>query len=64
MNITIIKRISPVEEIIQRFPLEEKEHEKIDRDRNEIKNILEGKDSRFLIIVGPCSEWPMEEVLE
>lgn len=64
MNITTIKKIPPVEEIIQRFPLGEKEHKKINQDINEIKNILEGKDSRFLIIVGPCSAWPMEAVLE
>lgn len=64
MNITTIKKIPPVEEIIQRFPLEEKRHKQINQDRNEIKNILEGKDSRFLIIVGPCSAWPMEAVLE
>lgn len=64
MNITIIKKISPAEEIIQRFPLGEKEHKKIHQDRDEIKNILAGKDSRFLIVVGPCSAWPKEAVLE
>lgn len=64
MNITIIKKISPAEEIIQRFPLGEKEHEKISLDRNEIKDILEGKDKRLLLIIGPCSAWPKEAVWE
>ena len=64
MNITIIKKLPSVEDIIERFPLSESGHRKINRDRNEIKNILEGKDSRFLVIVGPCSAWPMEAVLE
>jgi len=64
MNITIIKKLPSVEDIIGRFPLSESGHRKINRDRNEIKDILNGKDSRFLIIVGPCSAWPKEAVLE
>lgn len=64
MNITVIKKISPAEEIIQRFPLGEKEHKKISQDRNEIKDILGGKDKRLLLITGPCSAWPKEAVWE
>ena len=63
MNITVIKKLPPVEEIIQQFPLFEDGHRKISRDRQEVKNILEGSDKRFLIVVGPCSAWPKEAVL-
>ena len=64
MNLTVIKKLPPAEEIIKRFPLGEAGHRKNKQDRTEIKNILEGKDRRFLVIVGPCSAWPKEAVLE
>ncbi len=35
---------------------------RIKQDRKEIKNIIEGRDDRLLIIVGPCSAWPEEAV--
>ncbi len=34
------------------------------RDRQEVKDILSGKDSRWLVITGPCSAWPREATLE
>lgn len=64
MNYTRIKKLPPVEEIIQQYPLSDSAHKKIMYDRREIKDILEGKDKRLLIIVGPCSAWPREAVLE
>jgi 3-deoxy-7-phosphoheptulonate synthase len=64
MNYTRIKKLPPVGEIIQRYPLSDAGHKKIMHDRREIKNILEGKDHRLLMIVGPCSAWPKEAVLE
>lgn len=64
MNYSIIKKLPPVEEIIQNIPLSAKSHEQIMHDRNEIKAILEGRDDRLLIVVGPCSAWPKPAVLE
>lgn len=64
MNITTIKKVPSADEIIQMFPLSEAGHLKITKDKNEIKNILSGKDSRLLMIIGPCSAWPSEAVLE
>jgi 3-deoxy-7-phosphoheptulonate synthase len=63
MNYTLIKKLPPVEEIIQAFPLSSRAQQQIIEDRQEVKAILEGKDQRFLIIVGPCSAWPKEAVL-
>lgn len=37
---------------------------RIARDRQEIRDILDGKDGRMLVIVGPCSAWPEEAVLD
>jgi 3-deoxy-7-phosphoheptulonate synthase len=63
MNYTRIKKLPSVESIIQQYPLSDAGHEKIMHDRREIKHILEGKDDRLLMIVGPCSAWPKEAVL-
>lgn len=63
MNYTIIKKLPTAEAIMQAFPLSSIMHKKIMQDRAEIKAILEGRDRRFLIIVGPCSAWPKEAVI-
>lgn len=64
MNYIRIKKLPPVEEIIQLYPLSDAAHKKIMHDRREIKHILEGRDQRLLMIVGPCSAWPKEAVME
>lgn len=64
MNYSIIKKLTPLEEIIQLYPLTSKSTERIIRDRQEVKNIIEGKDERLLMVVGPCSAWPKKSVLE
>ncbi len=64
MNYTIIKKLTPLEEIIQLYPLTSTSTQRIMRDRQEVKNIIEGKDERLLMIVGPCSAWPKKSVLE
>ncbi|MEI6650926.1 MAG: 3-deoxy-7-phosphoheptulonate synthase [Candidatus Moraniibacteriota bacterium] len=37
---------------------------RVEADRQEIRNILDGTDRRLLAIVGPCSAWPEEAVLK
>lgn len=64
MNLTTIKKLPPLEELIQRLPLSESGFAKIAKDTVEVKNILEGKDKRLLVIIGPCSAWPKEAVWE
>ncbi len=64
MNYTTIKKLPSIGEIIQTIPLSEAGHQKIIQDRQEVKNILEGKDDRLLIIVGPCSAWPNTAVMD
>lgn len=64
MNYTIIKKLPPVDDIISDTPLSDSGYEKITRDRQEVKAIIEGKDPRLLMIVGPCSAWPKPAVLE
>jgi 3-deoxy-7-phosphoheptulonate synthase len=64
MNYSILKKLPSAEELIQLLPLSIEGHQHIQTDRQEIKNILEGKDHRLLMIIGPCSAWPKEAVLE
>lgn len=64
MSYTIIKKIANMDDIIAEFPLSEMSQQQIQKDRAEIKAILEGKDPRLLMIVGPCSAWPKAAVLE
>lgn len=64
MNLTVIRQLPSTEEIIQAFPLSETAYEKVARDKQEVKDILAGKDNRMLVIVGPCSAWPHKATLE
>lgn len=64
MNLTITKRLPKTEEIIQAYPLSEQAYENVARDKQEVKDILAGRDQRLLIMVGPCSAWPYDAVIE
>lgn len=64
MNISVIKKLPSADEIISAFPLSAQGHAQIAQDRQDVKNILAGKDDRLLIVVGPCSAWPYEAVQE
>lgn len=46
------------------FPVAEKTYNIVNEARKTIKNILHGKDNRFLIIAGPCSVHDKNAVLE
>jgi 3-deoxy-7-phosphoheptulonate synthase len=64
LSYSIIKKLPPIAEILKAIPISDAALEKVNRDRQELKDILSGKDDRLLIIVGPCSAWPMPAVLE
>ncbi|KTD02448.1 3-deoxy-7-phosphoheptulonate synthase [Fluoribacter gormanii] len=64
MSYSVLKKLPPVESILQEIPLSLSAHQQITRDRREVKAILEGRDDRLLMIVGPCSAWPKQAVLE
>src|ERR1700722_11577422 len=64
MNYLIEKKIPESEHFILRCPLSDEDFLSINTHRTEIKNILTGQDQRILFIVGPCSAWPKEAVLQ
>lgn len=55
MNIQRIKQIPSPEQIVAEIPLPTRLKEAKQKRDDDIKRIFEGKDSRFLLIVGPCS---------
>ncbi|CDO30253.1 3-deoxy-7-phosphoheptulonate synthase [Mycolicibacterium porcinum] len=42
-------------DVLTEFPLGERRAERVARDRDEIADILAGRDERLLVVVGPCS---------
>ena len=64
MSYKIIKKLPTADEIISQIPLSDIGYKSIIQHRNEIKDILAGRDNRLLLIVGPCSAWPYDAVLE
>lgn len=64
MNFITIKKIPTAEEIIQQFPLSEDGIRRVSRDRQEVKDILAGRDKRMMIVMGPCSAWPYNATME
>lgn len=64
MSYQVIQKLPTVEEFHNQFPLSEKLKEQVEKDSQDIKNILSGKDSRKILIIGPCSAWPENAVIE
>lgn len=64
MGFTIQKPLPTATEILAKFPLDAATMQDVKRHQQEIKDILAGKDDRKILIVGPCSAWPEQEVLK
>lgn len=64
MAYKILKELSSIQDLIIQYPLTDIEYNRVEEHKREIENILLGKDKRLLIIVGPCSAWPYDAVLE
>lgn len=64
MSMKFIKRIPSADEIINQIPLSNRIKAVKDTRDQEIKNIFEGKDNRFILIIGPCSADNEDSVCE
>ncbi len=61
----IIEKIIPnQDEIKQNLQVTEDILKLVEKDRKEICDIIEGKDKRKILILGPCSAWPNLAVIE
>lgn len=63
-NIKTVKKLPTNDEIIASHPLDEKYYDQIAQDRQEVRDIISGEDKRLLVIVGPCSAWPFDAVMD
>jgi len=63
LNFTIVRKLPSMEGIIKAHPLSKTAEKRVSKDRAEVHDIIAGRDDRLLLIVGPCSAWPMEAVL-
>lgn len=64
MQMNFMRKLPTPEQIKDKFPLSSHIKEIKERRDQEIKNIFEGKDSRFLLIIGPCSADNEDAVLD
>lgn len=64
LNYKVIRKLPPIEEIIERYPLSKEGEARVEKDRAEVHDIIAGRDKRLLLIVGPCSAWPSDAVVE
>ena len=55
LRISSAQEITPPIEFIKKYPLSEADTDYMVQSRETVKNILEGKDKRLMVIVGPCS---------
>lgn len=63
-NISSIERIHTPADLKAQFPLDLETSEQICKWRQEIEEIVSGKDKRLLVIMGPCSIHDMSSALE
>lgn len=64
MQMEYIRKLPEPQELMERFPIDD-DLKAVKRKRDEaIRNILSGKDDRFLLIIGPCSADNEEAVLD
>ncbi len=62
MKNTKMRKLIEVDEARAKVFLDVSAKRRVAQDRKEIKDIINGKDDRLLVIVGPCSAWPVEAV--
>ena len=64
MSMKFIKRIPTADEIIEQIPLPNHVKDIKETRDNDIRNIFENKDQRFILIIGPCSADNEDSVCE
>lgn len=55
INIEVIRPIITPQQLRDQLPLTERAQTVVAQGREQVKAILEGKDHRLLVVVGPCS---------
>ena len=61
LNISNINKLITPNELLSNYPLNDKVKDFVIKTRQDISNILDKKDNRFLMLVGPCSIHDIEQ---
>ena len=64
LRITAIKELASPEQVHTEIPLTEKANETVYQARQDIYRILDGKDDRLMVVIGPCSIHDPKAALE
>ncbi|MFT2111379.1 3-deoxy-7-phosphoheptulonate synthase [Marinomonas sp. 2405UD68-3] len=64
LNIASFSQLITPEKMKQAFPVTDSVRASISKSRDDIKNILDGKDHRLVIVIGPCSIHDTEAALD
>lgn len=64
MNMLFKRRLPAPQDVIKMYPLTEKLASRKNANDKEIRGVLEGKNKKFLLIIGPCSADREDAVLE
>ncbi len=64
MNMSYVRKIPKVEEILSDQPLDEQLRELKTRRDDEIKAVFEQRSDKFLVVIGPCSAHDEEAVID
>lgn len=64
LRITGTRELRSPEELLSRVPVSEKAAETVTRCRSDVRDILQGRDDRLVVVVGPCSIHDPEAALE
>ena len=54
-NITSLERLVTPQQFKQQFPIDDQIASHVERSRATLRNILDRKDNRLIVVVGPCS---------
>ncbi len=64
MNVEVIRMLSLPDEVKEMYPLDDKMKQAVETAKREQEAILEGKDNRKILIIGPCSADKEESVID
>ncbi|NCP67909.1 3-deoxy-7-phosphoheptulonate synthase [bacterium] len=64
MSFQVQKELPRAAVVLSKLPLSPELQAQVKKDQEEIKAILRGDDNRKIMIIGPCSAWPEDAVLD
>ncbi len=63
-NLEIQEKLPKAEDVLSDLPLNDKGTKMVERTRQETKDIITGQSNKKILILGPCSAWPEDAVVD